>query len=473
MFEIGEFGGFLDAPLDRVLGFQGAGLGRHQAEHSEAIFLQALERRKAAGAVGVVFHEIAVHLDLVEQHFLLGFVAARAHEGRFVVAAAQMHGHRHVRRNVGHRDVNELAVKRAERFGIVAAVLHLLAIFRIAQHGYEHFVELQVAAAGISESTHGFFVRLAEIVEHRVELGIDRLVDRCADRATVQRRRRRDRYLWRTLGVRLDKFEMPDHRMAREADLAGDLGAFVARPGRGEGDAGLHDGLLDAVEAPEEIQMPPRAAEFAVGDRLQAGVFLLPDDVLDLTVFHRLQLVRRDLALGAALARFFQRRGPQQAADMIGAERRFGSLHGGLLSYFPPPKRGRWRAKRSRWGSVFVTWASDEAADPHPTLPLSGGGLYYPHTSSATSTIIRSFAHSSSSARTLPSSVEAKPHCGDRQSWSMSTNFAACSMRRLISSRLSSRPDLLVTKPSTTVLSLGRKRSGSKPPARSVSYSMK
>src|SRR3984957_1534879 len=327
LLDIGELGGFLDAPLDRILGFQGAGLGRHQAEHHEAILFQALERLETAGAVGVVFHEIAVHLDLVEQDFLLGLVAAGAHEGRFVVAAAQMHGHRHVRRNVGHRDVDELAVEWAERFGIVAAILHLLAIFRIAQHGDEHFVELQVATAGIGESAHGFFVRLAEIVEHRVELGIDRLVDRCADRAAVQRRRRRDGYLRRTLGVRLDEFEMLDHRMAGKADLAGDLGAFVARPRRGEGDAGLHDGLLDAVETPEEIEVPPGTAEFTVGDRLQAGRFLLLDDVLDLAIFHRFQLVRRDLALGVALARLFQRRGPQQTADMIGAKRWSGSLH--------------------------------------------------------------------------------------------------------------------------------------------------
>src|ERR1700692_2722164 len=329
LIEVGEPCGFLDAALDGVLGFQRAGLSRHQAKHRAAIFLQTPQRLKTAGAVGVVFHKIAVHLDLVEQHFLLGLVAAAAHVGRFVVAAAQMHGHRHVRRNVGHRDVDELAVKRAKRFRVVAAIPHLLAVFFIAQHGDEDFVELQVAAAGIGESAHGLFVRLAEIGEHRVELGIDRLVDRRADRAAVQRRRRRDRYLCRAFGVLLDEFEMLDHRMAGEADLAGDLGAFVARPRRGEGDAGLHDGLLDAVEAPEKIEMPPGAAEFAVGDRLQAGRLLLPDDVLDLAVFHRFQLIRRELALGAALARLFQCRGPQQAADMIGAERRFGSLHDG------------------------------------------------------------------------------------------------------------------------------------------------
>ena len=48
-----------------------------------------------------------------------------------------------------------------------------------------------------------------------------------------------------------------------------------------------------------------------------------------------------------------------------------------------------------------------------------GRGAYHnhrPHTSSANSTIIRNLAHCSSSARMLPSSVDAKPHCGDRQS---------------------------------------------------------
>jgi len=41
---------------------------------------------------------------------------------------------------------------------------------------------------------------------------------------------------------------------------------------------------------------------------------------------------------------------------------------------------------------------------------------YFPHTSFATSTASLSFAHCSSSVRILPSSVEAKPHCGDTAS---------------------------------------------------------
>ncbi len=169
---------------------------------------------------------------------------------------------------------------------------------------------------------------------------------------------------------------MLDHRMAGKADRAGDLHAFIARRDGGKGDAGIHDVALDAVEAPEKIEMPPRAAEFAVGDRLQAGRFLLADDGLDLAIFDRLERCGIDLALGVTLARLFQRGRTQQAADMIGAERRFGSL-------------------------------------THCFTPVA---CQRPQTSSASSTIMRSFAHSSSSARTLPSSVEAKPHCGDRQS---------------------------------------------------------
>ncbi len=85
-----------------------------------------------------------------------------------------------------------------------------------------------------------------------------------------------------------------------------------------------HHVLLDAVEPPEEIEMPPGTAEFAVGDRLQADLFLFLDDLLDLAVLDRLEGGGVDLAFGALLARFFQRRRAQQAADMIGAERRFG-----------------------------------------------------------------------------------------------------------------------------------------------------
>src|SRR5205085_1794182 len=77
---------------------------------------------------------------------------------------------------------------------------------------------------------------------------------------------------------------------------------------------------------------------------------------------------------------------------------------------------------------------------------------FYFHTSLASSTIIASFAHCCSSERTLPSSVEANPHCGERHNCAGATNLEASPMRRLRSSFLSSAPSLDETRPSTICL---------------------
>src|SRR5262245_45520111 len=74
--------------------------------------------------------------------------------------------------------------------------------------------------------------------------------------------------------------------------------------------------------------MPPRAAELAVGDRAKADLFLFPDDALDLAVLDLLECFRADLALGTFLPRLLEGGRAQQAADMVGAERRLGALHG-------------------------------------------------------------------------------------------------------------------------------------------------
>ena len=368
LFEIGELRRFLDPALDCVLAFQLAGFGRHQAKHRETAFLQPFQRLKAAGTGGVIFHKVAVHLDAVEQNFLHRIVTAAAHEGRFVVATAQMHRHRHVGGNIRHRFVDEIGVNAGQIVGVIAAVPHLLAIFRIAQHGDEHFVELYVAASGVGESPHRFFVGLTKIGEECIEVRVDRLVDRCPYRPAIERGRRGNRHFRRPASMRFEKFEVLQHRMAGKTDLAGDAHAFIAGGDGGKSDTAIHHVTLDAIETPQEIEMPPRAAELAVADCLQADRLLLFDDVFDRAVFHDLQRAGRDLAFGVAFARISKRCRPQQAADMIGTKWRFGSLR------------------------------------------------HFPHTSSAISTIMRSFAHCSSSDRTLPSSVEAKPHCGDRQS---------------------------------------------------------
>ena len=83
---------------------------------------------------------------------------------------------------------------------------------------------------------------------------------------------------------------MLDHRVVGEADLAGDLDALHLGLHALELDAVVEFVELDAVEHAEEIEMPPGAAEFAVGDELEPDLFLLLDDLLDLAVLDFLQL---------------------------------------------------------------------------------------------------------------------------------------------------------------------------------------
>ena len=111
---------------------------------------------------------------------------------------------------------------------------------------------------------------------------------------------------------------------------------------RGECDAGIHAVALGAVEAPEKIEVPPGAAELAVGDGLQADLLLLLDDPLDLAILHRLEVGGADLALGALFPRLLQRCGTQEAADVVGTERGLGSFHRST----PTPRRHA-RGKRA------------------------------------------------------------------------------------------------------------------------------
>src|SRR5207249_1234481 len=93
---------------------------------------------------------------------------------------------------------------------------------------------------------------------------------------------------------------------------------------------------------------------------------------------------------------------------------------------------------------------------------FAASGEWAHHTSRETSTTRSSFFHCSSGVSLLPWCVLEKPHCGDRQRFSIATYFAASSMRRLRWSLVSSCGVFDDTRPSTTFLPCGTKRSGSK-----------
>ena len=123
-----------------------------------------------------------------------------------------------------------------------------------------------------------------------------------------------------TLVCVLQEPEVVEEGVAVEVQLAGHLHAARLGLHAGELDALLGLVALGAAELLEEVEMPPGAAIFAVGDQLHADLFLLPDQLLDLGVLDLLQVGGADLAFLAPGAGFLQRLGAQEAADLIGAD---------------------------------------------------------------------------------------------------------------------------------------------------------
>ncbi len=121
---------------------------------------------------------------------------------------------------------------------------------------------------------------------------------------------------------------MRQHRMiVGEIELADHAHRVMPGLNAGELDALVGVKQFAARELSQEIKMPPRAAEFAVGGEVQADRCLLVHDLFDLDVLHLAQIVGRYLALFQFGARLLDAQRPQQAADLVGAERGFGSLH--------------------------------------------------------------------------------------------------------------------------------------------------
>ena len=85
----------------------------------------------------------------------------------------------------------------------------------------------------------------------------------------------------------------------------------------------------DAFDRREEVGVPHGAAKLAVGDGLQPRRLLQRDDVADASILLRPQLRAAHLAARDFGARVLEVGRPQQAAHVIGAERR--SRHGVLL----------------------------------------------------------------------------------------------------------------------------------------------
>ena len=120
----------------------------------------------------------------------------------------------------------------------------------------------------------------------------------------------------------LDEFEMLHKRVIFAADLAADTEGTVGGLFAMEVIAMIQLYLVDAMEAPHEIQMPVAAAELAVCDGVEAGALLLFDQPGDLFVFHSGQCGAVDRTGLVLCAGLLQCVGTQEAAHKVVTERR-------------------------------------------------------------------------------------------------------------------------------------------------------
>ena len=348
-------------PRARRSGSSVGPLGGDETEHDGRVLADVAQRGEVAGALVVVLEEEGVDVELVEQHLGHRFVAAFGEPRAAVVAAAQVDADREVVGAAADGGVDQLGVGVRQGVGIVAALDRAGAHHRIAEVREVGVVELEVAAAGGVQGVDLGPVAGGEIGEEPLEVGIGVEVDRRPPTAEVDHRRRRDRHLRRLRDDRLQVAEVVDLDVADVAQRPddGEAGRRHVDGVGGIGAGGDVAGDGDAAELFEEVEVEPRPAVLAVRDAAHPQRLDLTDGGGDRLVLHGAQLVGGDRPGGPLGAGAVDDVGAQQAADLLGAERRLQGTHGRLST---SPQSGMSSSRsattvRSPWSTVRVTSA--------------------------------------------------------------------------------------------------------------------
>ncbi len=178
------------------------------------------------------------------------------------------------------------------------------ALLGVVEVGEAGVVELEVAAAALGHQPHLVGVRRGQVVPELVLVGIDVRVDRGRPAAVVDHARRRDGQL-RRHPLRRHRLEVVEgtgeDRLLdahRRVDHEAGRGEVEVARGVVEVDLDLLVGPADALDLVDEVHVPRRTAELAVGDRLEPGILLQAYDVRDRGVLGRGQLLVGDLPVG-------------------------------------------------------------------------------------------------------------------------------------------------------------------------------
>ena len=245
-----------------------------------------------------------------------------------------MCGDPHPGRTVGDRGVDLPDVVQVRLLAVLAARGQHGPLGGVVQARQARVVELQVAAAQRGECADLVGVRGGQVGPELVEVGVDAAVDGggpAPEEDHVRRRqghlRHRRAHLPGQEPVVVGEDRLIEVQRLADGEPGGDelAGALVV--------AELHHDLVvgagDAAELVDEVHVPRRAAELPVGRRAQSDVLLQRDDVADRVVLDRAQAGGVDAALREVVTGLHQRPRAQQAADVVGPERRLGAgIHG-------------------------------------------------------------------------------------------------------------------------------------------------
>ena len=214
--------------------------------------------------------------------------------------------------------------------GVLAALGDLGALRRVVQVGQAGVVELQVACSPASASrAHLIGVGGGQVGPELLHVRVDGRVDRGRAAPVVDHVRRRDGQLRRRRrhrptagsGSRRRRSSGPCRILPSTCRAAGVNSISPAGVVEPHGQVARR--LADAAELVDEVHVPGRAAELAVGRRLQADVLLHRDHLGDGRVLDGPQLRRRRCVPAAKSSRAASSsRRAEQAADVVGAERR-------------------------------------------------------------------------------------------------------------------------------------------------------
>src|SRR5215470_5878042 len=293
----------LDALLERILALHLGRLGRDNAEHHDLVPWNEAQRRERTGARRVVFEEIELDVERVEQPLGHVVVASFRVPLAAAIAAAKMHADPHALRRILEHAVGDGDVLVDQRAPVVAAGLQRGLYFGVAELGKGGLVDLHIAAAGLGKRLQLLAERLHGVVPELVEVLVGGGEHGSVAAAEMQRTGAGDRDLGNKLGAGRNESEVrhvdrprPLHTALDQRDRLG--GALAGRTGLGAALGIFAADRIDAevAELAVEEAVIGAAAEFAIGGQPEADTLLERENVLDRAVFGGGQLLGTELA---------------------------------------------------------------------------------------------------------------------------------------------------------------------------------